>query len=152
MNNISNNNKSNISLHKKIFSDDDTNKDKEKNFYKKNENINKDDKNNYNNLNKSTLLNKNEKSSICFNISINTNKNKDNNSSMKKKYNNSNGQISSSQNKNESSNLNLYYNTSSHIKSKTNYIFGMIDFNKKCNLNSLGNFGKLREFSTNKTK
>ena len=36
----------------------------------------------------------------------------------KKKYNN--GQISCSQNKNESSNLNLYYNTSSHIKSKFN--------------------------------
>ena len=141
LNNISNNN---ISMHKKIFSNDDIDKDKNKNLSKKNLN-NNDNKNSNNGFNKPVLLNKNKKSSSCFNINTNTNKNEDN-----KKNNNE--QIYSSQKKNETTNnINLYYNTSSHIKSKTNNIFGMIDSNKNHIFNSPGNFRKLTEFFTNKT-
>ena len=153
LNNISNNssNNNNISMHKKVFSNDDLDKNINK--------INKSDNNKYsnNNVNKSTLINKNKKSSSCFNISTNTNKTEDNNLSMKKKKYNFNNNynynvqiLSPSQNKNEASNINLYYNTSSHNKSKTNNIFAMIDSNKNYNFNSPG-IRKLTEFFTNKT-
>ena len=145
INNISNTSNNNASLHKKIFSSDDF----DKNLSVKK--INNENKHSNTNINKSTLLNKNKKSSSCFNISTNTNKNEDKSISMKEKYNNSEQISNFSQNKSESSNINLYYNTSSHIKSKTNNIFGMIESNKNYNFNSPGNFRKLTEFLTNKT-
>ena len=129
----------NISMHKKLFSNDDldANSNKKKLY-----------NDSHNAINKSTVLNNNKKSSSCFNISTNTNKNEDNNLSMKKKKYNE--EVSLSKSKNDSSNINLYYNTSSHIKSKSN-IFGIIKSNKNCKFNSPGNVRKLTEFFTNDT-
>ena len=141
INNISNNN---ISMHKKIFSNDDLDKNSNK------KKLNNDNYKDSHSVNKSTLLNNNKKSSSCFNISTNTNKNEDNNLSIKKKIYDEE-MVSFSQNKNDSSNINIYYNTSSHIKSKTNNIFGMIESNKNFKFNSPGNIRKLTEFFTNKT-
>ena len=147
LNNIStNNSNNNVSLHKKIFSSDDFEKNST------NKNINNDNKNNNNeNVNKSSLLKKNKKSSSCFNINTNTNTNDDKSIPMKEKNNNIEQVSNFSQNKSESSNINFYYNTSSHVKSKTNNIFGMSDSKINYNFNSPGNFRKLTEFLTNKT-
>ena len=150
LNNISNNSNTNIAMHKKIFSNDDLDKSLEKKIVNNN-NTNK--YNSPNNLNRPILLHTNKKSSSCFNINVaTTSKKEDINSSKKKiQYNNNIQLFPMTQKKSEESNINLYYNTSSHIKAKTNNIFSMININKNYNFNSPGNFRKLTEFFTNET-